>query len=347
MSRGVRWIGPAAAAAALELLSGAEDASASSARLTQACTPSTNVEAIIDDSGSMLETDQAKFRVTCMEQFIGLAGNNGRTLGAIEFGSLADTVFAPTQIRGSLARRTMVGALRAKIAGDGAFGSTASGVDDGFGTDYNDSFARAATDFPSATARIFLTDGAHNENEYTNGHRGGPRTFVIGLSLGADPSSPDAARLQQIATETGGQYFANLKGVGLQAIFNEITQALSCSAPPQTIAVPTFTSTRQRVTRAFKPALRAKRATFVVNWEGTGNRFRFSGVKAIGKRGKVLATLTGKGKPQKLKVSGERADTFQTLTIRRVTGLRRYRITVAATRLFGPEAPVVQASNVK
>jgi hypothetical protein len=171
---------------------------------------------------------------------------------------------------------------------------------------------------------------------------------VIGLGIDApSPTNPDANRLQLIADETGGRYFPNLQQAGVQAVFNEITQALSCSAPPKTIPMPDFLTTRQRVTRAFKPALSAKRTSLVLNWAGTGNRFGFSGVKALDKRGKVLATLSGQGKPKKLRVSRQQADTFQALTIRRMKGLRRYKFTVAASQLSIGETPIMQASNVK
>jgi hypothetical protein len=64
--------------------------------------------------------------------FIKGATNGGRTLGAVEFGSHADTVFAPIPIA-LTSRDTMEDALDAKIAANGAMDVT--GVDDGFATD--------------------------------------------------------------------------------------------------------------------------------------------------------------------------------------------------------------------
>lgn len=346
--RRIAFAGTGGIAALVSALALAPGATAGPTALAAAsCTPVSNIEAIIDDSGSMLSTDPNQLRRGGLELFMALPANNARTFGAVEFGSLADTVFAPTQIL-STTRPTLVAALRAKTAGDGAYAPTASGVDDGAGTDYNDAFARATADDPAATARIFLTDGAHNENEYANLHRGGPRTFVIGLGIDApSPANPDATRLQLIADETGGRYFPNLQQAGVQAVFNEITQLLSCSPPPKTIPMPDFFTTRQHVTRTFKPTLSAKRTTFVVNWAQTGNRFGFSRLKALNQRGKVLATLTGKGKPKKLRISRQQADTFTSLTIRRVAGLRRYKFTVAASQLSTGESPIVQATNLK
>ena len=46
----------------------------------------TNIEAIIDDSGSMSFTDADKLRVAALELLIDTPGNEKITLGAVEFG---------------------------------------------------------------------------------------------------------------------------------------------------------------------------------------------------------------------------------------------------------------------
>src|SRR6476619_315165 len=64
------------------------------------CTPATNIEAIIDDSGSMAGTDANRLRVQALDLLINTLAPP-TTLGAVEFGSgfdlasSADTVFAP------------------------------------------------------------------------------------------------------------------------------------------------------------------------------------------------------------------------------------------------------------
>src|SRR5688572_7756573 len=77
------------------------------------CNPINTVEAIIDDSGSMAGTDSNKLRVTGLEAFIGNQGNQNKTLGAVEFGSTANTVFPPAVIGPN--RNGMIGALRALV----------------------------------------------------------------------------------------------------------------------------------------------------------------------------------------------------------------------------------------
>src|SRR5262249_9583240 len=59
------------------------------------CTQATNIEAIIDDSGSMAITDQNLLRVQAMDLLINALGSN-TTLGAIEFGSGEDFTTPPT-----------------------------------------------------------------------------------------------------------------------------------------------------------------------------------------------------------------------------------------------------------
>ena len=65
---------------------------------------------------------------------------------------------------------------------------------DNGGTNYNEAFTGVAKDNPGADARIFLTDGEHNEGRYVNGHRDGPPTYVIGLGIGAQGPGRRAAR---------------------------------------------------------------------------------------------------------------------------------------------------------
>src|SRR5262245_11807729 len=135
----------AAAGVCLAALATTATAGASSdGTAAQSCVPKGNVEAIIDDSGSMLFTDDSRLRVRAMELFIDNQANDRRTLGAIEFGTDAQRLFAPTTISGN--RATMKSAIDTAIQGDNGL------------TDYNDAFSVAGTENPSATARIFLTD---------------------------------------------------------------------------------------------------------------------------------------------------------------------------------------------
>jgi hypothetical protein len=308
------------------------------------------VEAIVDDSRSMRSSDPGQLRRDGVQLFVSAVNNRRilkspapRRLGVVEFGSQADTVLAPGPIKGMDAR-----ALDVKISGDGAEGPTASGIDDGAGTDYNDAFARAAVDNPAADARIFLTDGAHNENEYAQGHRGGPRTFVVGLGIGEPgPFNVRANRLDQIAKETGGWYFPNVDELAeIHSVFDSILKAMMCERPLVTLSMPLFTGSGQAAARTFKPPITARLATLSVAWAESANRFSVVGLRALDKRGRTVATASGKGRPRKLRVSRGRGETFQTLAVRRVRGMRRLRFTIKASRVQSSETPIVKAGAV-
>src|SRR3954452_25047849 len=183
----------AAALVALAALATATTTSSASPGATVAagCVPKDNVEAIIDDSGSMTVTDSDRLRVRAMQLFIDNPQNDKRTLGALEFGTDAAQLFAPLPINSN--RASMKSAI-----------DTAVNADNGL-TDYNDAFAAAGAENPNATARIFLTDGGHNNEDSSpsdNSHRGGPPVYVIGLGVAGDGGTV----LKQIADETNGLY---------------------------------------------------------------------------------------------------------------------------------------------
>ena len=113
----------------------------------------------------------------------------------------------------------MKAALEAKIDADNGL------------TDYNAAFARAQADNPGAKARIFLTDGGHDVGDYTNGHRGGPPTYVIGF--GGATFGEDGDRLRTIAERDRRQSFPQTDDSNLQAVMNEIGTTLTCQSPPK------------------------------------------------------------------------------------------------------------------
>ena len=223
-----------AAAAAIGLLAGAVSLvpnGTSAPQTTAACAPVTNVEAIIDDSSSMGGTDSNRLRVAALDLLISKPQNANLMLGAVEFGSAANSLFAPGRIGSKAA--TMKSILTRRVRADNG------------STNYNDALSLATTENPSAQARIFLTDGGHNAGAYANGHRGGPPTYVIGLTIGpARTGDPNAKRLQQIANETGGKYYPQQDASTLQATVNEINSILDCQRAPLQV-VDTFTSQGQ------------------------------------------------------------------------------------------------------
>src|SRR6201999_4345440 len=147
------------------------------------CTAVTNIEAIIDDSGSMEITDPSKLRVQAMDLLIKTLPTS-TTLGGIEFGSGIEAI--PGVYEGIPAATTL---FTPEPIGPNAAGMEASlaaniNADNG-ATDYNAAFPKADADDPTSQARIFLTDGGHDEGTYNEAHLAHPvPTYVIGFGSG-------------------------------------------------------------------------------------------------------------------------------------------------------------------
>jgi hypothetical protein len=302
----------------LILLTGvfAADASAAPiARGSAGCTPVTNIEAIIDDSGSMEVTDPVRLRVQAMDLLIQTLPP-ATTLGAVEFGSgiegipgvfegipAASTVFPPEPISPNSA--AMQGALKTNInADDGA-------------TDYNGAFAKADADDPNAQARIFLTDGGHDEGTYNEAHLAhNVPTYVIGFSTGVS-STEDKARLKKIATDTGGKVYDLEDASQLQAVVNSIGAELTCKTPPRQ-----FTDELSQGQSKLHSVPVGANTSFVratLTWDEPGDNVRLTGVR-LKSHGKTIAMSrkqnAPKPKPKKLKVSVvARSSTFTVVKI--------------------------------
>jgi hypothetical protein len=315
------------------LLSAACLLSAAPTVAAQECVERTNIEAIVDDSGSMGDTDPNELRRTGMELFIRTQNNSTRTLGAVEFGSTAATVFAP----GSIGQQAtaMINALRSAIAHDND------------GTDYNEGFGQAKADNPNADARIFLTDGGHNEGAYQDGHKPGPPTYVVGLGIGEPKTSPAADRLDRIATETGGRYFADVAKVGIQAVFNTISSIVGCRPLPAPIELPEYTRDGQTESRQYGPSDSAMAVSLVLNWEDPANTFRVADVAAVDAQGRSLATLSGESGGPRLASERFTGSNFDSLTVGSVSGQEGLSIDVRGSDVTRPEAPLLQASDLE
>jgi hypothetical protein len=177
------------------------------------CVATRNVEAIIDDSGSMAGTDPGDLRRRALAIMLAKPRNEGDVLGALEFGSEANPLFAPESIQEDEVP-ALIKRLRTLIEADNG------------GTNYNAAFASVAEENPAAGARVFITDGGHNEGEYTGGHAGGPPTYVLGLEIGR--KGVDAKRLARIAEDTKGEYYPNVDDEDLQPIMGRIDSKLNC-----------------------------------------------------------------------------------------------------------------------
>lgn len=281
----------------------------------QRCAPANNVEAIIDDSGSMSGTDFGLLRVRGLKLF--LANNESKTLGAVEFGSDALPIFPPARI--GTFQNQMGAALDARIRADNG------------STDYNAAFAVAKAANPRAQARIFLTDGGHTDGGYLNGHRGGPPTYVVGF--GSVTTGEDGNRLRQIAAETRGRAFLQTDSSALQPVFEEITAALNCQAAPRTYA-DLFTRAGQTKRHTLTIPRGTRSVRFTLSWLNPNDSFDIGSFR-ISRKGKVVA----KSRVRKLRVRKRRGASFLTVKVSRVTrGKLRFRVKANRITLPGVQA---------
>jgi len=263
-----------------------------------ACSPATNIQAIVDDSGSMAGTDSGRLRVQAMYLLIDALANS-TTLGATEFGSVADDVFTPAAVGANAA--AMKNSLNTLVQADNG------------GTDYNLAFDSARAVNPGAAARIFLTDGGHNTGDYLNTHLNAapPQTptYVIGFSPGlALPE--DQARLQQIAAETGGAYFALPDAQALQSVMNDIQTRLTCQTAPKT-----FTdSIKQGKSKQHSVNIekKSKSVQLTLTWTSALDTFKIKNL-TITQHGQVVA-----GKVRHLKVKVKKGSTYMVVKVTRL-----------------------------
>jgi hypothetical protein len=286
---------------------------ASTAAGSAACTPKTNIEAIVDDSGSMVVTDPNKLRVQAMDLLIQTLPPS-TTLGAVEFGSgiegipgvfegtpAAFTLFPPEPIKPN--STAMQEALKSNInADDGA-------------TDYNGAFAKADSDDPSSQARIFLTDGGHDEGTYNEAHLGhNVPTYVIGFGTGISLSE-DKARLKKIATDTGGKVYDLEDASQLQAVVNSIGAELTCKTPPRQFTDELTQGQSKTHTITVGPKTHVLRVT--ITWAQPGDNFKLTGLR-IKSHGRIVAAARPQkvAKPKKLKVTvAAKSSTFTVLKV--------------------------------
>ncbi len=312
------------AAAVLAAPSGAAGARAS-------CAPATNIEAIVDDSGSMYFTDENKLRVQALDLLINTLPAK-TDLGAVEFGSgepehpAADTVFPPEAVGPNAG--TMQAALAAAVDADNG------------ATDYNAAFARADADNPTAQARIFLTDGGHNEGEYTEAHLAhNVPTYVIGFGTGL-VLPEDQARLQKIADDTGGHLYQLEDSSRLQSVMNEIGAALTCQTPP--LEFNDLLKQGQSKFHRIAIGARTRRLQIALSWASPLDRFKLTHLKLVGK-GKVIAAARPKVKKLRVKRSNG-----QTFALVKVSGLRKgsLRFVVKAVKVGSGEPRVNLTTQV-
>jgi hypothetical protein len=320
-----------AALLALAVLAAPSGAAGGGGTALASCTAATNIEAIIDDSGSMAITDENRLRVQGMDLLINTLPAKTQ-LGAVEFGSgfletpAADTVFPPELVGPNAA--TMKSALDTLINADNG------------ATDYNAAFAKADADNPTAQARIFLTDGGHNAGTYNEAHLAhNVPTYVIGFGTGLTLPE-DRARLQKIATDTGGQLFQLEDNSQLQAVMNKIGAALTCQTPPREFN--DLLKQGQSKTHSVAVGASTKSLQLALSWVSPLDLFKLGHLKLIAK-GKVVAA--GRPKVKKLTVKKTKGQTF---LVAKVTGLRKgiLRFSVGAAKVGSGEPKVNLTTQV-
>jgi hypothetical protein len=316
-------------AAGIATQSGAESPRANAA----ACVKASNIEAIVDDSGSMASTDPNRLRNQSLDLLINTL-SSGTFLGAVEFGGSfdpstpsADTVFKPEAVGPNAA--AMKSALDSKINADNG------------GTDYNAAFAQSDADNPNANARIFLTDGGHNVGNYNNGHltHKSP-TYVV--SFGGVPPGADQARLQGIANDTGGHYYPLVDSSQLQSIINAIGAALTCQTPPQTFT-DLLAQGRSR-THAVTIGARTKSLQIALTWSSPLDQFTINHLRLVS-HGKTIGKAARRRKVRRLKIKRTKSATFTVLKVSRLSkGKLRFR--VKATKVGSGQPKVTLTTQV-
>ena len=323
--------GPLAVLAAVVALAAAP--AASQAANTPNCVPASNIQAIIDDSGSMASEDPSKFRTALLDAFANLSQNNGKILGGIEFGSAPNVLFAPGTIPG------VIPAMQASFLQVDA---------DNGGTDYQEAFASATALNGTANARIFLTDG--QPDSYPSSHLSPLiKTYVVGIGDFA-ATTEGSNTLLRLAAETGGPLpFLVQDSSQVQPVAAGISAAVNCKTPPQTFTK-TFTKAGQQVTYAFKPD--GSTADILISWNTSSSvldptQFTVVGGKK-GKKGKKgsasLATLLKKGKAKVKRVRGteKKGATFATVSLRGLKKGKKVKFKVKAASLVIPTVGTTQ-----
>jgi hypothetical protein len=303
------------------MLAGGTAASAGSvadAAKIKNCTEATNIEAIIDDSGSMSFSDPSKLRNSLLDTLVGLPENKGKQMGAVEFASSATVLFSPIPIGSSSAQAT-VGSFLGLINDDG---SQAAG-DSGGTTNYNAGFTAGNSANPTADARIFLSDGAPNAGGDPAAHRTPPtKTYVVGFDAAVTTPS-----LAQIAAETGGQVFAVTTSAEILPIAGEISALLNCKSVRT--FVDTFLNQGQSESHKFKAT--GKNAQILTTWPAQLTNISLN-VNEVGGggAGKAVATVA------KVKGSKSKGANFAAIKAKGLKKGKKYKIKIKAKLLPVP-----------
>jgi von Willebrand factor type A domain len=264
-----------------------------------ACSPLSNVEAIIDDSGSMAGTDPNVLRGQAVKLIVQRQAQNqpSFTFGAVSFGDPdTHTLFAPAAVGSN--KSSMAASLSSLMADDG-------------GTNYGIGFNQAAADNPGRQANIFMTDG---ENFGDPVPLPQPPTYVIGF--GDSAAAPEnVTALQSLATSTNGQYYPQTSSAKLVSVVNDILAQVTCQSQPQKFEH-TFTKIGQTFSRRVSIGRSTHSADFVISYPTKDDVLSFAASLFV--HGKKVAASAAKKRHglKKLKLTIVRSETFFTVHVR-------------------------------
>jgi hypothetical protein len=287
--------------------------STASAQKIPGCIEATNIEGIIDDSGSMAANDSNNYRADLLEALAFF--NKDLTMGSVIFGTSASNLFGPFQ----------VGPNFAAIQGALALVNSNSG-----GTDYDAAFQAANAHNPNANARIFLSDGEPNSPPDPNLWRNpNIRSYVVGFG------TADFTVLNQIATETGGPSpFAVVTASQLRNVSQIINARINCEPDPILIERP---FTKQGQTKGIGFPAAGNTAQVLISWPTVGNVFK--PLFGSGKKGKSSLASLAKKKKSRVRVQSERGDSFLALNLSGLKGKVKFKL--RAKRLVAGETVTI------
>jgi hypothetical protein len=302
-------------AALLAPSAGSASSHAGAAAVIPNCNSATNIEAILDDSTSMLGNDPIRARAQIIEILAKLPDNAAKQMAGLEFGSTANALFPLVTVG------TGLGTIQA--------GLNLIQADNG-GTNYNAAFNLARTQNPNANARIFLSDGENTFTPYTNGHlTPNIKTYVVGLG------SFDPTLLNKIVADTGGQLFSVATASDVLKVAMVLNSRLNCLTDPVT-----FTDLFRQVNHLSAMAVAAKKAS------GRKHAFRPDGSTASivishGTAGSVIRGLGFLQGKRRIRASVSRGANYQLYNL---SGLKKgkVRFQVVAKKLAGPTTATTQ-----
>jgi hypothetical protein len=302
--------GAASAVALLAVLAIGGGASGAAAAPIPNCTVADNLEAIIDDSGSMSVTDSNRFRVDMVNILATL--NPDKTMGGVEFGSDAVPLFFAKPIGPNLG--VIKSALNAVQADNG-------------GTDYEQGFNVANSQNPTANARIFLSDGAPNFDPDPNVWKNpNIKSYVVGFG------TVDPAVLNQIAADTGGPAPFNVTNTAqLRTVAAIVNARINCEPDPIQI---TKTLKKPGQVKGLSFAADGNTAQVVTSWD-PGSKIQVFGFTQGGGGHSSAIAQSAKKRGGGIKAKQTRGGSYAVINLTHVHK-GRVRFKIKAKKLAGP-----------